>query len=141
MENKNKEKELRNVVYQIRVLEERLSVLNNQIEMLNEAIKEANKTIETLDGIKNVIEKNSNSEILLPIGKNILVSVSLKSKNVLIGITDDVFIEKTPEEAKSEEEEKIKKISGVIENLKKQRDEISNKISALTAYAESLEQE
>ncbi len=141
MENKNKEKELRNVVYQIRVLEERLSVLNNQIEMLNEAIKEANKTIETIDGIKNVIEKNSNSEILLPIGKNILVSVSLKSKNVLIGITDDVFIEKTPEEAKSEEEEKIKKISGVIENLKKQRDEISNKISALTAYAESLEQE
>ncbi|OQX21673.1 MAG: prefoldin subunit alpha [Candidatus Altiarchaeales archaeon A3] len=137
----NREEELQRVIYQAKALEERAAALDNQITMLNGAIQEIKRTIETLDGlndINNNKDNDNNKEILLPVGKNVLVSVSLKSKNVLFGITDDIFIERTPENAKAALQENIKKITGIMENLKKQHSEIANKISALNEYGEQL---
>lgn len=139
--DKNKEEELQKVIYQARALEEHASTLDNQITQLKGMIQEINRTIETLDGLNDLsISKgnNLNKEILLPVGKNVLVNATLKSRNVLFGITDAVFIEKTPEDTKNSLQEDIKKINNVVENLKKQHSEIINKISALNEYGEQL---
>jgi len=77
-------------------------------------------------------------EILLPIGKKVLVRAALKSKKVLFGITDTVFIERTSEDAKNDLNEDIKKINTIMENLKKKHSEIIKKISALNEYGEQL---
>jgi len=134
----NREEELQKVIEQAKALEEHANTLDNQITMLNTTFQDMQKTIETLNGLSIPGDEYKTKEILLPIGKNVLVSVTLKSKNVLFGITDNVFIEKTPENAKNILNEDIKKINTVMENLKKKRAEIIDKISALNEYGEQL---
>lgn len=134
-----KEEELQKIIYQAKVLEEHASALNTQIAQLKGMVQEITRTIETLDGLNEINKSNSyDKEILLPIGKNVFVSATLKSRNVLFGITDNVFIEKAPGDAKNSLLEDIKKINNVIENLNKQHSEIINKISALDEYSEQL---
>lgn len=142
MDNKgnkiNREGELQKVIYQARALEEHAAAIDNQITMLNGTFQEMQRTIETLDGLSRTGDAYKNREILLPVGKNVLVSATLKSKNVLFEITNDIFIERTPENAKIALQENIKKITDIMENLKKQHSEIANKISALNEYGEQL---
>ncbi|MDI6730716.1 MAG: prefoldin subunit alpha [Candidatus Altarchaeum sp.] len=134
----NREEELQKVIYQAKALEEHANTLDNQIRMLNGTLQEMQRTIETLDGLSRMGDEYKTKEILLPVGKNVLVSATLKSKNVLFGITDNVFIERTPEDAKNSLNEDIKKINTIIENLKKKHSEITNKISSLNEYGEQL---
>ncbi len=134
----NREEELQKVIYQAKALEEHANTLDNQIRMLNGTLQEMQRTTETLDGLSGMGDEYKTKEILLPVGKNVLVSATLKSKNVLFGITDNVFIERTPEYAKNSLNEDIKKINTIIENLKKKHSEIINKISALNEYGEQL---
>ncbi|PKP59998.1 MAG: prefoldin subunit alpha [Candidatus Altiarchaeales archaeon HGW-Altiarchaeales-1] len=135
----NREEELQKVIYQAKALEEHANTLDNQIAMLNGTLQEMQRTIETLDGLSGMGgDEYKTREILLPVGKNVLVRATLKSKNVLFGITDSVFIERTPEDAKNGLNEDIKKINAVMENLKKKHSEIMNKISALNEYGEQL---
>jgi len=134
----NREEELQKVIYQAKALEEHANTLDNQIRMLNGTLQEMQRTTETLDGLSAMGDEYITKEILLPIGKNVLVRATLKSKNVLFGITDTVFIERTSEDAKNGLNEDIKKINTIIENLKKKHSEIINKISALNEYGEQL---
>jgi len=134
----NREEELQKVIYQAKALEEHANTLDNQIAMLNGTFQEMQRTIETLDGLRGMGDEYKTREILLPVGKNVLVRATLKSKNVLFGITDSVFIERTPEDAKNGLNEDIKKINTIMENLKKKHSEIMNKISALNEYGEQL---
>jgi len=134
----NRDEELQKVIYQTKALEEHVAAIDNQITMLNGTFQEMQRTIETLDGLSKMGDEDKTKEILLPVGKNVLVSATLKSKNVLFGITKDIFIERTPENAKTDLQEKMKKITNIMENLKKQHSEIANKISALNEYGEQL---
>lgn len=131
-----KEEKLQKAIYHVKMLEEQAKILNNQIIILNGTLQEMEKTVETLDGLSKIGHKTK--EILFPVGKNLFVCATLKPKNVLFGITDNIFIEKTPEDAKNGLNEDIKKINGVIENLKKKHSEIINKIYALSEYTEQL---
>lgn len=137
----NREEELQNIIYQAKALEEHANAIDNQIKILDGTIQEMQKTIETLNSLSEMGEDYKNKEILLPIGKNVLVRATLKSKNVLLGITDKVFIERSAEEAKDDLNEDIKKINTAMENLKKKHSEIINKISALNEYGEQLAQQ
>lgn len=146
MENKNsntntKQEELQNIIYQANELEEHANALDNEIKILNGTLQEMQKTIETLNSLSEMEEGYKTKEILLPIGKNVLVRATLKSKNVLLGITDNVFIERAPEEAKNDLNEYIKKINTAMENLKKKHSEIISKISALNEYGKQLAQQ
>ncbi len=134
----NREEELQKVIYQAKALEEHANTLDNQIAMLNGTFQEMQRTIETLDGLRGMGDEYKTKEILLPVGKNVLVRATLRAKNVLFGITDSVFIERTPEDAKNGLNEDIKKINTIMENLKKKHSEIMNKISALNEYGEQL---
>jgi len=89
-ERENLERQL----YQFRYLKEQRDMYQGQFEIVNASLLNLINTKNTLDNLKDGIEKDT--EILVPIGGLVSIKASIKdTEKVLLYISQDTVIEKT----------------------------------------------
>ena len=95
MENsQNFEREL----YQFRYLKEQREMLQGQLEIVNASLSNLSTTKNTLENLKEGVNKED--EILVPIGGLVNIKASIKdTENVLLYINQDTVIEKNVAES------------------------------------------
>ena len=80
-------------VYKFRILQEQRDMFQNQLEIINASLRNILNTKKTVENLKQGI--NEGDEILVPIGGLVYLKADIKeTKKVLLGVTQDIIIEK-----------------------------------------------
>ncbi|MFO8018513.1 MAG: prefoldin subunit alpha [Promethearchaeia archaeon] len=115
---------------QFRRLREQNEMFSEQLELVNASLSSIKQTQKTVENLKTVQEGD---EILIPIGG--IAEMKAKATNpekVLLYVSQDVVIEKTPDEALEHIEELIDNHEEQIEYLKKKIEETESKLKSLS---------
>ncbi|MGV9172984.1 MAG: prefoldin subunit alpha [Promethearchaeia archaeon] len=117
---------------QFRLLREQREMFSDQLEMVNASLSSIKQTQKTVENLKKVEEGD---DILIPIGG--IAEMKAKASNpekILLYVSQDVVIEKTPNEA-------LKHIGELIDNHQDQIEYLKQKIQETESKLQSLSQQ
>jgi prefoldin alpha subunit len=117
---------------QFRLLREQREMFKDQLEMINASLASITQTKKTVENLKTVKEGD---DILIPIGGVAEMKAKVTNpEKILLYISQDVVVEKTPDEA-------LEHIDELIENHQEQIKYLQQKIQEIESNLQGLSQQ
>ena len=117
---------------QFRNLKEQRDMYQNQIEIINASLGNVWNTKKTIENLQQGV--NEGDEILIPIGGLVYLKAHIKeTKKVLLGVTQDVIIEKNLDDT-------LEFLVNLIEQHNKQIQFLSQKLQSLEVNLQEVSQ-
>ncbi len=115
-----------------RYLKEQRDMFQNQLEIINTSLGNILNTKKTVENLKQGV--NEGDEILVPIGGLVYIKADIKeTKKVLLGVTQDIIIEKNLDDA-------LEFLENLIEQHNKQIQFLSNQLQNLEINLQEVSQ-
>ncbi len=135
-ENDQQKLQEKYVLYQL--LQQNLDALQQQMQHIENQFLELSSSIQLLDDLKNIDEKN---EIFLPLGSGCYGKGKIdKKSDILVNIGAGVMITKDLGSAKKFLEERQKELEKIGGNIQNQMQRVTEEINFLVADIEKLAQ-
>lgn len=129
-----KQKEFQKIIYQTELLNKQQEYIQTQVTILNEIIKQTNISIENINGLKTL----KNKEVIIPIGEGVFVRAKIVSNNVLYNIGEKIFIEKDYNEVEKALRENVAKFTKALEDINKKGEEIEKMMEQLNIQGKKI---
>lgn len=115
-----------------RYLKEQRDMFQNQLEIINASLGNVLNTKKTLENLKQGV--NEGDEILVPIGGLVYIKADIKeTKKVLLGVTQDIIIEKNLDDA-------LEFLANLIEQHNKQLQFLAKQLQNLEINLQEVSQ-
>jgi len=115
-----------------RYLKEQRDMFQNQLEIINASLGNVLNTKKTVENLKQGV--NEGDEILIPIGGLVYLKADIKeTEKVLLGVTQDVIIEKSLDET-------LEFLTNLIEQHNKQIQFLSQQLQNLEVNLQEVSQ-
>ena len=119
-------------VTKFRYLKEQRDMFQNQLEIINASLGNVLNTKKTVENLKQGV--NEGDEILIPIGGLVYLKADIKeTEKVLLGVTQDVIIEKSLDET-------LEFLTNLIEQHNKQIQFLSQQLQNLEVNLQEVSQ-
>ena len=128
MSQQDKEKQLRRLVTEMRMMEGSADVLNQRLQLLASSISELRLAQRSLRDLKNI---ESGNPLLVPVGGGVFMDAQLGDiSKVVVGVGADVSVEMDYDEA-------VEDIGERLQEMEQAQDAVQQQLSQILAQLES----
>jgi len=125
---------LQNALAEMEAIEENLGALAEQERLTSMVVEDY---ISSVEALKEIIESEDDTEILIPLGGTVMAKARLLSKeNVLVGIGNGISVERTPSDGLEIVEKKGDELEKGLESLRSRMIDMDRRRREVAVYTQ-----